>query len=87
MALVLVLKDGRCQDARLVLRGVGTAPYRSREAEKLLIDNAITPELAQEVGEVALRPARPLRTPQPNNYKVDLAKVLVKRSLLSLAGQ
>lgn len=87
VALVLVLNDERCQDARLVLGGVGTAPYRSREAEKLLIHNGITPELAQEVGEVALRPARPLRTPRPNNYKVDLGKTLVKRALLNLVGQ
>ncbi|MEE9262805.1 MAG: xanthine dehydrogenase family protein subunit M [Dehalococcoidia bacterium] len=86
VAVALVLKYGRCLDARLVLGGVGTAPYRSREAEKLLIDNAITAELAQQVGEVALQPARPLRTPRPNNYKVDLGKVLIKRALLSLAS-
>jgi len=86
VAVVLVLKDGRCQDARLVLGGIGTAPYRSREAEKLLINNTITAELAREVSEVALQPARPLRTPRPNNYKVDLGKAILKRALLSLAA-
>ena len=86
VAVVLVLKDGRCQDARLVLGGIGTAPYRSREAEKLLINNTITAELAREVSEVALQSARPLRTPRPNNYKVDLGKAILNRALLSLAA-
>jgi len=86
VALTLVLEDGQCRDARIVLGGIGTAPARSREAEQLLIGNTITPELAMEAGEVALRRARPLRTPRPNDYKVDLSKALIKRALVSLAA-
>ena len=55
---------------------------RAREAEKELEGKSITESAAASVGEAALRGAKPL---SQNAYKVQLAKVAVKRALLAAA--
>ena len=68
---------------RIVLGGVATSPYRSREAEDLLRSKQISEAGAAEAAEAALQVAKPLKM---NGYKVELSKTLVRRALLSLAG-
>jgi len=63
--------------------GIATHPYRSQEAETVLRGDKIDEASAREAGEIALREARPLAM---NKYKVDLAKVLVRRGLLGVTG-
>ena len=70
-------------DARLVLSGVSTIPWRARPAEQALIGERATPELLARAAEIAVANARPL---EHNGYKVPLARNLVRRALTDLAG-
>ncbi|MCH6546263.1 MAG: FAD binding domain-containing protein [Deltaproteobacteria bacterium] len=84
VAISVVIEQGVCKDVRIVLGGIATHPYRSREAEALLKGNKIDDALATEAGQVAMQPARPLRM---NRYKVDLSKTLIRRALQTVATQ
>lgn len=82
-AVSAVIQDRIWNDVRIVVGGVATFPYRSREAEDLLRNRSISDSAAAEVAETALQSAKPLKM---NSYKVELSKTLVRRALLSLAG-
>jgi xanthine dehydrogenase YagS FAD-binding subunit len=73
-----------CRSARIVLGGVAPIPWRVPAAERLLIGQRVTPELAAQVAETALAGANPLRN---NGYKVPLTKTIVRRSVLELANR
>ena len=83
VAVSAAIEDGVCDDARVVLGGVATFPYRSQEAEALLRKQPISDALAAAAAEAALQHAKPLRM---NGYKVDLSKTLIRRALRSLAA-
>jgi xanthine dehydrogenase YagS FAD-binding subunit len=82
VAASAVIQDGVWNDVRVVLGGVATSPYRSREAEDLLRNQPINEGLATAAADAALQQAKPLKM---NGYKVDLSRTLVRRALLSLA--
>jgi len=82
VAVSAAIRDRVCEDLRIVLGGVATFPYRSREAESLLKNKEIDEASAGAAAEAALENARPLKM---NGYKVELSKTLVRRALLSLA--
>jgi xanthine dehydrogenase YagS FAD-binding subunit len=84
VAAAVKLENGLCKDARIVLGGIATSPYRSEDAESLLRGKKIDEPLAAQPGETALREAKPLKM---NRYKVDVSKVLVKRALLAVANE
>ena len=81
-AVVLETDKGVCRSARIVLGGVAPIPWRLSEAEKLLAGQRITPELAAQVGEAAIKGANPL---SKNAYKLPLTQATVKDTLLGLA--
>jgi xanthine dehydrogenase YagS FAD-binding subunit len=83
VAVSAIIEDGVWSDLRIVLGGVATSPYRSREAEDLIKSKNISEELAREAADTALQQAKPLKM---NSYKVELSKTLVRRALLSLAN-
>jgi xanthine dehydrogenase YagS FAD-binding subunit len=83
-AVSAVIQDGILNDVRIVLGGVATFPYRSREAEDLLRSKQISEAGAAAAAEAALQSAKPLKM---NSYKVELSKTLVRRALLSLADR
>jgi xanthine dehydrogenase YagS FAD-binding subunit len=83
VAVSAIIEDGIWSDVRIVLGGVATSPYRSREAEDLIKSKNISEELAREAADTALQQAKPLKM---NSYKVELSKTLVRRALLSLAN-
>jgi xanthine dehydrogenase YagS FAD-binding subunit len=84
VAVSAMIRNGIWEDLRIVLGGIATSPYRSREAEDLLRNQPISDTGAAEAAEAALQQAKPLKM---NAYKVDLSKTLVRRALLSLADQ
>jgi xanthine dehydrogenase YagS FAD-binding subunit len=83
VAVSAVIRGGIWTDVRIVLGGVATFPYRSKEAEELLRNRPISEPAAAEAAEVALQLAKPLKM---NSYKVELSKTLVRRGLLSLGN-
>jgi xanthine dehydrogenase YagS FAD-binding subunit len=82
VAVSAVIRDGIWEDARIVLGGIATSPYRHPAAEVLLKGMRINEDLARAVADAALTQAKPLKM---NGYKVELSKTLVRRALLSLA--
>jgi xanthine dehydrogenase YagS FAD-binding subunit len=84
VAASLRTEDGVCTEARLVLGGVAPVPWRARAAEKVLVGKPITARAAAKAAETALEGAAPLAH---NGYKVPLAKGLIRRALLELAGR
>jgi|SRR5579871_1540954 xanthine dehydrogenase YagS FAD-binding subunit len=78
-AAQLSVEDGVIQQARIVLGGVATVPWRATQAEDALTGQQLTPELARTAAEAALAGAAPLAH---NGYKVPLARELVRRAIL-----
>lgn len=82
-AVQLAVRDGRVAHARVVLGGVAPTPWRAVESERLLLGQALTPELAAQAADLALAGATPFAH---NVYKVALARALVRRAVLRAGG-
>jgi xanthine dehydrogenase YagS FAD-binding subunit len=80
--VALEMQAGKVTRASVVLGHVAPVPWPAPEAEKALVGQAITEQTAAKAGEEAVRGARPL---SGNAYKVQLARVSVKRALLAAA--
>ncbi|HXW16200.1 MAG TPA: xanthine dehydrogenase family protein subunit M [Terriglobia bacterium] len=78
-AVVLKLEGGTVQSARVVLGHVAPVPWPSPEAEEALKGKSVDEDVACEAGKAALSKATPLSR---NAYKVQLARVAVKRAIL-----
>jgi xanthine dehydrogenase YagS FAD-binding subunit len=83
-AIGFELADGRMQDVRVVLGGVGLRPVRSHEAEAALTGGAPSEEAASRAADAALAKAQAL---SHNGFKVALAHALILRGVLRLAGE
>jgi xanthine dehydrogenase YagS FAD-binding subunit len=81
-AACLFVDKGIINDARVVLGGVATVPWRSHEAEQALIGKKAERASYEAAASAALAPAKP-RT--GNQYKVDLAKRVIVRALETVA--
>jgi xanthine dehydrogenase YagS FAD-binding subunit len=79
VATVIVKKDGKADEAHIVLSGVAPTPYRATAAEDTIKGQAVNAQLAQAAADKALLQARPMTD---NAYKVGLAKALIVRSIL-----
>jgi thioredoxin reductase len=80
VASVITVEKGVCADARIVLGAVAPSPVRARAAEEAIKGRPIDQEAAVEAAEQAMAGAQPLSM---NAYKVEIAKTLVKRALLT----
>ncbi len=81
-AAVIKLDGGKVQSARVVLGHVAPVPWPSPEAERSLQGKPVDEDTAWEAGQAALAKATPLSR---NAYKVQLARVAVKRAILRAA--
>ncbi len=72
-------KDGVVSMARICLNAVYATPYRARQAEEILIGNPLDDSYAEQAGMKTVEAVYPLRQ---NGYKVQIAKTLVKRTIL-----
>jgi len=81
--VLLTMNGATVQSARVVMGAVAPIPWRSPAAEQALAGKAINEETAAAAADAALEDARPL---SQNAYKVDVAKVAVKRAILRAAG-
>ncbi len=82
-AVALDLRGGIVREARVVLGQVAPLPWISAAAAESLLGQPVTPEAAEAAGAAAVADAHPLSR---NEYKVQLAKTAVKRSILLAAG-
>jgi len=67
---------------RIALNAVASTPYRAIKAEAAIAGKPINEETADAAGAAAVEDTLPLNT---NNYKVQIARTLVKRALLASA--
>jgi xanthine dehydrogenase YagS FAD-binding subunit len=79
VATVIASKKGVCSDARIVLGGVAPSPLRACAAENLLKGTPVNESSAVEAANLAVADALPLSM---NAYKIEIAKTLVRRSIL-----
>ena len=77
-AVVVHVEGGHIRYARVALGGVGTKPWRSREAESALMGKAANQATFRAAAEAALAKAKP-RT--DNAFKVELSKRCLVRTL------
>jgi xanthine dehydrogenase YagS FAD-binding subunit len=77
-AVVLKLNGNKIEYARIALGGVGTRPWRSLEAERVLKGNSVNAALFRRAAQEALKDARPA---SENGFKVELAKRCIVRAL------
>lgn len=82
-AVALKMDGNKVSSARVVLGYVAPVPWISPEAEQLLTGKPIDEETAKAAAEAALKNATPL---SQNGYKVQLAKVALKRAILKAGG-
>jgi len=82
-AVVLNLSGKTVKSARIVLGHVAPVPWPSPEAEAALGGKAVDESVADAAGKAAVANATPL---SKNSYKVQLARVAVKRAILAAAG-
>ncbi len=83
-SVALRMKGAAVASAMVVLGHVAATPWIAAEAAKALEGKAITEDVAAQAGAAAVAAAQPL---SGNGYKVQLAKVAVKRALLAAAGK
>lgn len=81
-SVALKMSGSKVASARIVLGHVAPTPWPVSAAEKSLTGKTIDEASAEKAGEEAVRGAQPL---SQNGYKVQLAKVAVKRALLAAA--
>jgi xanthine dehydrogenase YagS FAD-binding subunit len=78
-SVVLRMEGGKVSSARVLMGHVAPIPWRSQEAEQALMGKAITEEVAQAAADAAVSKATSLGR---NRYKIQLARVAVKRAIL-----
>jgi xanthine dehydrogenase YagS FAD-binding subunit len=77
-AVVLTIAGGNVRGARIALGGVGTKPWRSREAEAVLTGRPASDANFRKAAEAALRDAKPQ---SENGFKIELAKRCLTHAL------
>jgi xanthine dehydrogenase YagS FAD-binding subunit len=81
-AVVMELTDGNVRYVRIAMGGVGTKPWRSREAEAALTGKTANSANFRKAAEAALRGAKPQ---SHNGFKVELAKRCLTHALETAA--
>lgn len=81
--VVLKMKGPRIESARVALAHVAPVPWVAQEAEQALKGQSFSEELAAKAGAAAVQNAKSLSM---NGYKIQLARVAVKRALMKAAG-
>lgn len=76
-----IISNSTVEKAFIVLGGVAPVPLRREAAETYLTGKKVTEENAEKAAEIALEDANPF---EKNEYKVEIAKKLIKDSILRL---
>lgn len=82
-SVALKMSGNKIESARVVLGHVGPAPHTAADAQSFLAGKSISEDVAEQAGQAAVSGAKPL---SQNAYKIQLAKVAVKRALLAAGG-
>lgn len=83
VAAAVFCEAGLVAEVAVALGGLGTVPWRDREAEALLLGKPLTKETIAVFCQALLAPAQPI---EPNRYKLDLASGAIHRALMRSAA-
>jgi xanthine dehydrogenase YagS FAD-binding subunit len=82
-AVILDIQNGRIKNAQVAFGGIGTKPWRSTLAEKVLIGAQASEQTYRTAAEAALSPAKGHKD---NAFKIELAKRTLVRALKTVEG-
>lgn len=83
VAVALKMNKGRVEDARVAITALNPAPFLVKDADAQLIGMAPDEELAERIGEMAARTAKPLTTSALTpEYRREMARVFTKRAVM-----
>ena len=86
VAVAMKMRSGRVEDARMAITAVNPAPHLVKDVDARLVGMEVGQELAETVGELAARTAKPLTTSALTpEYRREMVKVFAKRALLEAA--
>ncbi len=84
VAVALKLRSGLVEDARVAITAVNPAPLLLKDADAILIGTAVGEELAERIGDLAARTAKPLTTSALTpEYRREIVRVFAKRAVLA----
>lgn len=87
VAVALKMHHGRVEDARMAITAVNPAPHLVKAVDAKLLGMEVNAELAEQIGELAARTAKPLTTSALTpEYRREMVKVFAKRALLQAAA-
>lgn len=87
VGVVADFRQGRCRRARVALGAVTRTPRRIPQAEALLEDQPLTPELIDGVAEAVMASVEPILDMRASaDYRREMSGVLVGRALRMLAS-
>jgi xanthine dehydrogenase YagS FAD-binding subunit len=83
VAVIASVKAGKFEHIRLAMGGVGTRPWRSLEAERVLEGASVSEGNFKKAAEEALKEAKPQSL---NGFKIELAKRCLVQALKQVTG-
>jgi len=87
VAVAMKMNSGRVEDARVAITAVNPAPHLLKDADAHLIGLAPTEEIAERIGELAARTAKPLTTSVLTpEYRREMVKVYARRAVMAAAN-
>ncbi len=87
VAVVMKRSNGRVADASIGITAVNPAPLLVKGASDLLAGNAVDEALAEAVGDLAAKTAKPLTTSALTpEYRREMIRVFTKRAVLAAAA-
>jgi 4-hydroxybenzoyl-CoA reductase subunit beta len=87
VAVALKMKAGRVEDARVAITALNPAPFLVKDADAHLVGIVPSEEIAEQIGAMAARTAKPLTTSALTpEYRREMVRVFAKRAVLAAAN-
>src|SRR5271165_3793034 len=87
VAVALKMRSGRVEDARVAITAVNPAPFLVKDADAHLVGTAPSEGIAEQIGELAARTAKPLTTSALTpEYRREMVRVFAKRAVMACAN-
>jgi 4-hydroxybenzoyl-CoA reductase subunit beta len=87
VAVALRMSAGRVDDARVAITAVNPAPHLLKDADAHLIGASAGEEIAERIGELAARTAKPLTTSALTpEYRREMIRVFAKRAVMQASN-
>jgi len=87
VAVALRMESGRVENARVAITALNPAPLLVKDADVSLIGAVPNEEIAERVGELAAKTAKPLTTSALTpEYRREMVRVFAKRAVMACSG-